>query len=414
MSLPALQLLVGFIPPPAAGGTFILDTSTLGISGVVTTPVDVSTYVTGQLQLTRGRSRETDQYTTGSLTLTLRNESRIFDPTNTSSPLYPGIVPRAPVSLFLAGVQIFGGYVDDYQLGYIQPNVATVTISCLDGMTLLATANLINYTAAQETSGQRISHVLSRSEVGYEAPTSIANGVMTLQSSLQNAVSALSHCQAAEASEAGMLFCDQTGTLTFLDQTAIPAAVDAAPNGSLTFTDTGNSFNGPAIPYTDVGLLSATTLLFNQIQGTRTGGTQQQADDVASEAQFGIRTLSLPTLENLTDADVLTLCEHYVGLYAQPEVRFSAISVELAGLALSDQISVLSLDISSIVIAQRSAPGGGPPISQLSMVEAVSLTADASTASGKMTFGLMNVSAQISLLLDSATQGILDTSTLAF
>lgn len=416
MSAPAIQVLLGFGATPSLANLVTLNRSVLDGTDVLgggTIMVDVSPWLSGQVSSSRGRSREIDMYQAGSLTFMLRNEDRRFDPTNTASPYYPGILPRAPVSVFVAGQQVFGGYVDDYDLGYGMPSTAEVTVSCLDGFTLLATAYLSNWSASAEFSGQRIQHVLQRPEIGYPASYSLDTGLSLLQASTQNQNTALDHCQAANSSENGMLFCDRFGVLQFHDRTYVPKQAAAWPNGQLTFTDAGTAVVGEAIAYQTVGILSATTLLFNRVQGTATGGLQQTANDPISQAAYNIRTLALPAMENQADTDVNSICQLKLLQFSQPEVRFDTIGVEFAGLSAEQQPVVAALDLGSVVVAVRTPPGGGSAISQLSMVEKIDWTLDVSGAS-MMVVGLMNLQPPGYLILNDATYGILNTDTLYF
>ena len=379
-----------------------------------TVNVDVSAWLTGQITITRGRSRETDQYQAGTLTITLRNEDDRFDPTWTSSPYYPGIVPRVPVALFVNGVQIFGGYVDDFQPDYEMPSTATVTVSAIDGFTLLANTSLSQFAAPRQTSGQRIRAVLQRPEIGYPSSYSLNTGLSMLQESLQDQVPALDHIQTAANSEGGLVYCDRMGVLQFKDRTVIPLQYASWPNGKMTLTDTGSSYNGECIGYTGISTASTSTLLFNQVGGSRTGGAQQIANDAASQELFLVRALSLPTLENETDDDVLNLCNFYLGRFASPEVRFDTITVEHHNLTQEQSVAMASLDITDVIVAERTRPGGHGKITQLSMIEAVSWSLDASSDSYTQTIGVQNVSAGGYFILDDPNLGILDQTPLFF
>lgn len=417
MSAPAVQVLLGFGATPSLANLFVLNRSQLDGTDTLgggTIMVDVSQWLSGQIGTTRGRSREIDMYTAGSLTFTLRNEDRRFDPTNTASPYYPGIRPRAPVQVFIAGQQVFGGYVDDYDLGYGMPSTATMTVTALDGFCLLATTYTNHWNAVAETGGQRILHLLQRPEVNYPAAYSLDTGLCTLQASTQNQTTALDHAQAANSSEGGMLFIDRFGVLRFHDRTWLLKQSAVWPNGQLTLTDTGVSYQGEAIGYDTVGILSGTTLLFNRVQGTATGGVQQIADDPLSQASYNMRTLSLPTLENKVDSDVAAICQLKLALFSQPEIRFDTMGVNLAGMSAEQQGVVAGLDLGSVVIAERTPPGGGTKITQLSMVEKVDWACDVVGGTYRLTLGLMNLQPPGYLILDDPVYGILNTNTLYF
>ena len=168
----------------------------------------------------------------------------------------------------------------------------------------------------------------------------------------------------------------------------------------------------PEIRYQDVGLASASTLLFNRVEGQATGGVLQIADDLTSQAKFGIRTLSLQSLENADDSLVLTLCQFYVRIYSKPEVRFDTIGVELLPLDAATQALLASLDIGSVVMVERNPPGGGATITQLSMVEKIDWSLDASTGTCKLILGLQNIEAVNYFVLDDPVFGVLDRNVL--
>lgn len=405
----APRVLIGFQANPSFSGTFVLGTSILGGTDTLESFVmtDVTTYVTETLSGSRGRSRETDQYAAGTMTIILRNENRDFDPTNTASPYYPGVVPRAPIQVTIAGQTAFTGYVDDFQVDYEQPSTSTVSIPCTDGFGLLAMTTINSMNANPETSGQRIADVLDRPEIAYPGPTNLATGIVNLQASMQDQIAGLDHCQTAAASESGLLYCDRFGVLQFKDQTYIAEIESVWPMGVLQFSDNLTDIANGAIGYTDIAMLSASTLLFNQVQGTRTGGVTQQVDWVPSEDKYLIRCLTLPSLECVDDPTVKNLCNLYLLRYAFPEVRFDTVTVELVGLSPELRAAVAALDLGNAIQVTRTPPGGGSPIVQLAMIEAVNWSCDASMPSYKMTFGLMNITSQIYLTLGSTTQGVL-------
>ena len=400
---------IGFQANPSFAGTFVLGSSLLGSTDTLESFVmtDVSQYVTETLTGSRGRSRETDQYSAGTLTFILRNENRDFDPTNAASPYYPGILPRAPVQISLAGQPIFTGYVSDFGMGYINPSAATASVPCIDGFGLLAMTTLNSYNAELETSDQRIEDILDRPEISYPGAANLDVGVNSLQASTQTGVVGLDFCQTAAISEGGILFVDRFGVLQFKNQVYIPEIYSIWPKGILAFSDNATDQSNGAIGYTNVSMLSEATLLFNQIQATRTGGLTQQVDYLPSEQKFLIRCLQLPTLECVDDPTVLALCNLYLLRYAFPEVRFDTIEITLDGLTPQQRASVIALDLGNGIMVTLTPPGGGSPIIQLCMIEKIDWNCDATQPTYKVTFGLMNISGQVYFILGSATQGVL-------
>lgn len=372
--------------------------------------VDVSAYLTGQINTQRGRARETDQYGCGTASFTLRNEGRQFDPSNTSSPNYPGISPRARVQIRIDSQWAFVGYVDDIAVDYQMPNICTTTFTCVDGLAIAANVYLNAYTPISQLTGARVTDVLNT--IGYPAAAVllpdgqpsrfIDAGNTTLSAGTFNNVSALTHLQAVALSENGFLFVRSDGQLTFLGR----YWVGANNTNKGTFSDViGTGWN-----YQSIVQNSQSLLLYNRVVGTRDGGTQQVADDPASQAQYMVRSLLLGQIENATDADTLSLCQYMVGRYSQPEVRFGQITVELQSLSPSLLTNILQLELTQLVTVNRTPPGGGSPspISILSMIEGVSFSLDVSASTYTMTIGLGSVESRAFLVLDDPVFGVLD------
>lgn len=111
------------------------------------TPVweEVSHYtMDGSVQ--RGRSSELDKIRAGVATVTLTNEDRRFDPTYTSSPYYPNVLPmrRMRIRGTYGGVtyDVFNGFIDRWEQDYQHPQVATATVTATDAFKVLAAKTL--------------------------------------------------------------------------------------------------------------------------------------------------------------------------------------------------------------------------------------------------------------------------------
>lgn len=412
MTAPTVKILLGFPTTPTLGNNFVLDDPVKGVLANSTyllggsVFVDVSQWVSGNIQVQRGRSRETDQYQAGSLSFTLRNEDRRFDPSNTASPYAPGIQPRALVMAFIAGQQVFGGYVDDYTVNYEIPNICTVDVACLDGFSIPANTYLYNYTGASQLTGARINNILDT--IGYPASRNIAAGLTMLAAGgLSNRVHAIDDLQMAARSENGYLYVDKAGVMTFHDRYYLAGAVS-----SMTFSDTGSG-----IPYQGITQKSQTLLLYNQVTGQRRlGGTRQQAQDAASVAEFLPRELLLGQLDNATDADVLSLCEYLVGRYSQPDLRFNTVTVELRSVDLATQQQLCGLDLIKLVTVNRTPAGSGTPttISKLSVVDGISFSLDASSSTSTITLTLASFDTRNFLILDDPVFGILGSAKVGY
>lgn len=380
--------------------------------------VDVSQYATQQTRTMRGRSRQTDQYNAGSLNFTLRDTTRQFDPSNTAGAYYGGIVPRIPVQVFLAGVQIFGGYVDDISVRYELPNICLVDFSCLDGFNLLANTPLHSFSASSQTAGARIAATLARPEVNYPAyfpapftaSSRLDTGQTTLQAGTFDQIPALDHLQTCARSEQGYLFVDKTGVLQFYDRYHVNSS-----SSSVTFSDQG----GATTPYVAVTQKSQALLLYNRVTGTRTGGAIQVATNAQSQARYGTRTLPVSSLENNSDGDVNNLVNYICGRYAGqgsggPNVRLDSVTVELTSLSSGQLASLLALDLTSVVTIQRQPQGSGTPspISAIEMIDGISFSLDVSASTYTVMFNLATIDERSFLILNDAVLGTLDSGNL--
>lgn len=426
---------IGF-PSTPNGNNFVLGDPVKGVLGSATYTlggtdwVDVTQWCSGQISVSRGRSRETDQYTTGSASFSLRNEDRRFDPLNIDSPYYPGIVPRAPVNIYVGGIQVFGGYVSDYNPGYEKPSTATVPVKAQDAFCILANAYINNWTASEELTGQRILDLINDNVPGFPADMNIAAGNTLLQANLFGANSAgsdgdvaLDDLQTVADSEWGFLFVDRTGTLTFLDRYAIIRQL-AAGTVYATFSDLAADIEEGAFGYFGISLVSAVLLLYNQVQGTRNSDQldsddepiTQIANNAESQEAYLLRALQLPSIENNSDADVLALCNWVLSLYCQPEVRFDALTLELTGMDIAQLQQLAALDIPQVCVVKRTPPGSGSPttIELLSYIDQIGWDFDVSGSTYRMNLSFGSAEDLNYFVLGSPVYGVLGTSELAY
>ena len=442
MTAPSVEVLIGFAATGTLGNYFTLNDPTAGLLSSPPTPptytstytlggtvyVDVSNLVSGQLSITRGRSRQTDQFQAGTASFTLRNEDRSFDPSNTSSPYWPNVGPRAEVQISIAGQRVFTGYTDDVSVSYEMPNVCTTTFTCIDAFTLLANMPVDGLHVTSALPGAVISQVLDY--VGFPATRQLDTGNTYIQDSRPTG-DALQYLQAVSASENGYLYIDRYGVLTFIDRYGVTIhGVPALIPQSVTFTD---STSDPDLAvgqcgYSQITQASQALLLYNIVTGSTDGGTSgvgisKTATNAASVSKYFGRTLSLSSLQSALASDVTGLCSWLVNLYSTPEVRFETIGVELSGVIDSRAITRLrgaanlaAFDIGQAITVERTPPGTGTPstISIGSVIEGISYSLDASSSSYQATYALGSNDRLRYFILDDADQGVLDSSHLAY
>jgi len=126
--------------------------------------VDVTDTVR-QVSIKRGRNRQLDKFTAGNANVVMDNRSRLYDPTNTSSPYFGSIAPRKQVTISDLGVTLYTGQVDDWNFDYSPSGDSTAAVSCVDSLALLVDPILTAGTGTAELTGARINSVLT--DVGW-------------------------------------------------------------------------------------------------------------------------------------------------------------------------------------------------------------------------------------------------------
>lgn len=126
--------------------------------------IDISDYVSS-VAVKRGKNRELDRYSAASVSVSLHNEDRRFDPLNTASPYVGNIIPRRSVRVTTDGFVQFTGVIEDWNLDYDVSGKSDAIIVAADAFTLLAQQTLTAGTATTQLTGSRINAVLDRKSV---------------------------------------------------------------------------------------------------------------------------------------------------------------------------------------------------------------------------------------------------------
>lgn len=345
---------------------FTLDSATLGVldddylDGTLLGD-DVSALVKS-ISITRGRSDQLQQFTAGTCSIVLNNNDRRFDPINESSPYWnpltnkSGVTPRRKVTVKLGTETIFQGRITDIDLSYATgktTDLSDVVINSADDFVLLAnTSTEADLTPATELSGARLTYLLNLPEVNYSDPTNIDTGTATLGNYTIPANSnVLSYAQDIAQAEQGLFFIARDGTLTFTDRVSAAFASSVAD-----FSDD----DGTGIKYQALSVLYGQEFLYNKVIATVQGGTPQVADDVASQTEYGISTLSLSDLLLSTDGAALTLAQDLLDLYKEPTYRFDNMVVLVSAQSSGDRNTLNQLELGDTITVERNYQGGTP------------------------------------------------------
>ena len=360
MTAPTIQVLVGFQTTTGFGNPFQLDNATFGLLNTGTLGglafADL-TDICENINITRGRSRQLDQFNAGTATLTFDNASRILDPLNTASIYYPFVLPRCPVIINANGVPIYTGLITDWNLDYDISNVDTMYATCVDQFTVLANQTLNAHTTTAQLSSARVSTVLAYPEILYQGATSIGTGSSTLGGTAASAgfsiaqdTTLLNYLQLITTSEQGYLYMSANGTLTFKGRSSVLNPVALA-----TFNTTGT-----AIPYQTLINQFGDELLYNFIVTQSPAGAVQSTSNSASIALYQAQQYSILDLLNSTTVEVAALGNYLLGKYQNPVLRFTGLSTQMAALSTANQNLLFSLDLTNVTTVEKNFVTGTP------------------------------------------------------
>jgi hypothetical protein len=352
-----MQVMVGFQSTTGFGTPFLLNDAFYGVLNTAgrgtlggVTMVDL-TYLVESVNITRGRSRQLDQFNAGTATIAFDNASQILNPSNTSSPYYPFVLPRCPVQILANGIPIYTGLVTDWNLDYDISNEDIMYASCSDQFTVLANQSLNAVTPSAEASGTRINTVLSYSEINYQGARSIDTGSSTLGAyAIAQDTNVLNYLQLINTSEQGYLFMSANGTLTFKSRSSVLNPV------------AGATFNtdGTGLPYQTLINQYGDELLYNYIITQSPAGAKQTTSNANSIALYQAQQYALMDLLNSTTTEVAGLGNYLLGKYQNPVLRFTGLSTQMAALSTANQNIILGLDMTSVCTVVKNFVVGTP------------------------------------------------------
>ena len=367
MSQPILQVLVGFQTTANFGQPFQLDDAVYGKLNTGTLGgiqfADLTTMVQS-VNINRGRSRQLQEFNTGTATVSFWNKSRALDPLNTASPYWntnanmTGVIPRLPIRILANGIPIFTGVIQDWNVDYDLANNDIVYASCADDFTVLASATLSEATVTQQQTGARINTVLDAPEILYQGPRNIGAGSSTLGAtaasssfSIEQGTSLLNYLQTVTNSEQGYLYMSASGVLNFKGRGQV-----LNPSTNVVFS--GNPAVG--IPYQTLMNQFGDELLYNVIVTQSPAGGPFTVSDSTSIAQYQSQTYSDTELLNSTAAEVQSIGSYLLGKYKQPELRFTGLSTQLVALNTAQENTCLGLDLTDVCRVVKHFVVGSP------------------------------------------------------
>lgn len=417
---------------------------------------DVTEYVKNAA-INRGRPQRYGVFPAGIANIILDNRDRDFDPLYTDGPYYGNIRPRIPIRIVDEEIELFVGLIDDYDFQYPNSQDATVEVRCVDGLALLNQTSLNTFTNVQQTAGQRITSVVTRPEVAYTGPINLDAGLTELQAdTVDQNTNTFGYLQQVAATDIGRLFVDRTGTLRYLERTdsvtkdavvifassedpyllqlvtlssatlwfdadnpePIRNDLTAASQGAIELQDATLWFDAsdpayvpPIIAPTTVEVEFGTEELFNRVSVTRLNGATAEAIDQESIDLYGTRTFAQASTLFLDDVTTQLYADFIVSESADPTFRITGHELFVTAQDATSARYLKRLDVGDVVRTIWTPNNVGSPQDIFSIVERV--TRRLTPASHRMTVTLTPRPTG-GFILDSLTDGILDTSEITY
>jgi hypothetical protein len=396
-----LELDTGFDYSSFRLDSSLLDTGTLGPA---TTYADITQYAT-VIAYKRGRQKTDYQFGAGVMSFTMRDETGILGPYDSTSPYYdpdnnqPGLAPMRSVRLSRDGEYLFVGVVTSYYYDFQMAGPNLVQVQCADEFYKLAQTQLDELNVTAQTSGQRITTVLALPEVDYTGATSIATGTVNLGHdnayTVPQGTNTLTYLQQINQAEQGRLFVARNGTITFQERI-------------------GNTLSAPIIDFTDDGTGAKYEALevefdadnvVNRAYVKALDGKESTDSDAGSIATYFTQQQSILNSLLHTQGEIDALATYL--LEPDPEPRYTSVTTWLGSLTSLQRDDVTTVDIGDTISIEKEIPGLGSAIATELSVEGIEGVIDVNRGH-RITFYTAPTTIVYELILDDATYGTLD------
>ena len=359
MTVPTINAVINFSTGPSFAQAFIIGEGIFGTNVLADSAaviVDVSNVV-DSVTIKRGRNPQVDEFQTGTMTLRIVDQNGDFNPQNPSSPYFGLLDPMRKVSISATSVGVtypmFSGFITSFTTSTpLNANdVVYTTIQAVDAQRLAQNAQIATVTGATagDLSGTRINQILDMISWP-ESMRDVDAGLTTMQADPGTARTSLAALQTVTNSEYGAFYVDASGSFVFQDRSVTTASIGGTPT---VFNDNG----------TDIGYANALwrlddTLVFNQANVSRAGGSVQSAVNAASVEKYFAHTYNIQNLLMQSDAVALDYARAYVASRAETSVRCDAIELDLYTDNYANGIlAALDLDFFDPVTITTNQPG---------------------------------------------------------
>jgi VCBS repeat-containing protein len=412
MSLPNITVSIRPDTSFVASGNAILGTSVLGtmiIGPAAVAMVDLTGTVT-DVSIKRGRTRVTDSFDTGTASVTVIDTTGQFNPDNTSSNLYPYVLPlrQFRISSVVNGVliQLFNGYVSRFTYNYeVGTNITYVTIEAEDGFRLLGLGNVEIITGATfgENTGTRIGRILTQLNVPNTLRT-ISTGQSVCWYDPETVRSALEAIQQVEATELGAFYVDNDGKYTFKDRHEIQQLAAGTATTPLVFNETtGLRYRQVQVGFDDQAIYNSVT-----VQGE--GIIDTSVSDATSIANYFTRSYVRGGSLITTDTEATGQATLLLNSRKDPSLTLDSIQCQPLAMTDAEAYSVINADVLDPVTLTKTYASGS--ITRTLTIQGIDHAIRPDT--WDVTFSLAEPVGGDALVLNSTTAAILNTNVLSY
>jgi len=299
------------------------------------TYTDVTSYVTN-VSITAGKSRALDYYEPASASVSFNNYSRVFDPTNTLSPLTGYLKPKQRVYIHIDDNALFSGLIDDWSFLYNVDGQASANLQASDKSTFFANQYLPAQSFPQELSGARINRILDSDYVEWPSTYGSRNidvGTQLLDAdSIESGTNVLDYLRQIEASEQGQLYITGQDSLVFEDNSVGISSIGGFP----VFSDNSNGYF-----YEGIDVSYTSQLLYNRFVINAWDKLNSVTANIpTSQELFGINNLNIDGILYVDNTKLINLASFLITRYSEPEYRINSITVNMFDLAENAQITL--------------------------------------------------------------------------
>ena len=368
--------------------------------------VDISSIIL-RASIRRGRNRILNKFEAGTAVVEIKDDTGDWNPANTLGPYYGKLVPLRKIRIFAdyEGIRyyLFSGFITSYdtQFAIGADEVSRVILQCVDGFRLLnnVAISTVANTGAGQLSGTRVESLLDASNWPV-SQRAIDAGDSTMQADPGTADrTVLGAIQTVEDSEFGGFFMSAEGDATFYSRNTVSIYADSTP---VVFSD-----DGTAIGYAQIDLAFDDTLIVNNVSVQRLNGTNQIVSDQTSIDSYFIHSGARTGILVQSDTEALDQATMILQSRKDATLRIDSMTLNLVDDGQTARnIAGLELEIFNLVTITKAMPGSTSITREL-FVQGVQHDITRTTFTTKI---LTSEPDHPSIILDSATQGILDTA----